>query len=162
MPIINIKTRSSKNHLGDLLKTLYEDVLLLCENDEKTKIKNNTTNKKWKEFVKNNQVKFIHNHEIEKGKFKNKIIRNENPLIIDPQYSKKDISDTIIFTNKQNKVFSSLLTHIRNAFCHNQIFIEENKEHITMYDKLNNNFTMIAHVRIDVLKEIIKTIINLK
>ena len=45
MPIIQIKDRESANQLGDLLKILYEDVLLLCETEEKL-ISNNTKNPK--------------------------------------------------------------------------------------------------------------------
>ena len=60
-------------------------------------------------------------------------------------------------------MFSSLFSHIRNAFAHNQIFVEG--EYITMYDRLTQQstvLTMIAHVKVEVLKELIKTIRNTK
>lgn len=156
MPIIQIKERKSINQLDDLLlKTLYEDVLLLCEIEEKL-ISNNTNAPKWKEFEKSNKVKFVHNHKKEKGMFKTS---KGGILTINSKYAQQNISDTIIFTNKQNHVFSSLFSHIRNAFSHNQIFIEN--EYIIMYDRLNQNsssFTMITHIKIETLKELIKTI----
>lgn len=160
MPIIQKQNRKPINQLDDLLlKTLYENVLLLCEAEEKL-INNNTKAPQWIEFEKNNKVKLIHNHEIEKGMFKTS---KEGILTINGKYAKQDISNTIIFTNKQNHVFSGLFSHIRNAFAHNQIFVDG--EYITMYDRLNQNssvFTMIAHIKIEVLKELIETIKNIK
>ncbi len=156
MPIIQIKERKSINQLDDLLlKTLYEDVLLLCET-EGNLISNKTKAPQWVEFEKSNKVKFVHNHKKEKGMFKTS---KEGILTINSKYAQQNISDTIIFTNKKNHVFSSLFSHIRNAFAHNQIFIEN--EYIIMYDRLNQNsssFTMITHIKIETLKELIKTI----
>ena len=158
MPVIQIKERKSTNQLEDLLKTLYEDVLLLSENDE-VKLRNNTRDKRWKQFVKSGQVQLVYNHEEETGKF----VFYKNVLTIESNYSEENISDTIIFTNIRNKVFFSLFSHIRNAFAHNQIFVEG--EYITMYDRLTQQssaFTMIAHVKIEALKELIKTIKDIK
>lgn len=160
MPVIQLQKRKSINQLDDLLlKTLYEDVLLLCETEEKL-ISNKTKAPQWVDFEKSNKVKLVHNHEKAKGMFKTS---KEGFLTIDSKYAQQDISDTIIFTNTQNRVFSSLFSHIRNAFAHNQIFI--GGEYITMYDRLNQKspvFTMIAHVKIEVLKELIETIKNIK
>lgn len=163
MPIIQIKERKSINQFDDLLlKTLYENVLLLCETEEKL-ISNNTRSTKWKEFVKFNQLQLVYNNEAEKGMFKLQKTNNIEHVVIDSKYTKQDISDTIVFTSKKNRVFTSLFSHIRNAFAHNQIFIED--EYVIMYDRLNQDssvFTMIAHIKIDVLKELIKTIKSIK
>lgn len=157
MPIIQIQNRKSTYQLGDLLTTLY-DVLLLCETEEKLK-HNNTKAPQWVQFVKLNQVSLIHSHKVINGVFTSQ----KEHLVINGQYVKQDITDTIIFVNKKNHVFSSLFSHIRNAFAHNQIFVEG--EYVIMYDRLkpeSNAFTMIAHVKIEVLKELIKTIKELK
>lgn len=163
MPIIQIKERKSINQLDDsLLKTLYEDVLLFCETEEKL-ISNNTRSTKWKEFVKSNQLQLVYNHKVEKGMFKLQKTNNIEHVVIDSKYTKQDILDTIVFISKKNRVFTSLFSHIRNAFAHNQIFIED--EYVIMYDRLNQDssvFTMIAHIKIDVLKELIKTIKSIK
>lgn len=163
MPIIQIKERKSINQFDDsLLKTLYEDVLLFCETEKKL-ISNNTRSTKWKEFVKSNQLQLVYNHEVEKGMFKLQKTNNIEHVVIDSKYTKQDILDTIVFISKKNRVFTSLFSHIRNAFAHNQIFIED--EYVIMYDRLNQDssvFTMIAHIKIDVLKELIKTIKSIK
>ena len=160
MPVIQLQKRNPISQLDDLLlKTLYENVLLLCEAEEKL-ICNNTKASQWVKFEKSNKVRLIHNHEKEKEIFKTS---KDGILTIDSKYTQQDISDTIIFTNKQNHVFSGLFSHIRNAFAHNQIFVDG--EYITMYDRLNQNssvFTMIAHIKIEVLKELIETIKNIK
>lgn len=161
MPIIQIQNRKSTNQLGDLLTTLY-DVLLLCETEEKL-ISNNTKAPKWVQFVKSNQVSLIHSHKIINGVFKIQKTDNVEHLVINGKYAKEEITDTIVFVNKKNNVFSSLFSHIRNAFAHNQIFVEG--EYVIMYDLLkpeSTAFTMIAHVKIEVLKELIKTIKELK
>ena len=148
--------------MGSLLKILYEDVLLLCETEEKL-ISNNTKAPKWMQFVKSNQVSLIHNHDVTNGVFKLQKIDNIEHLVIDGKSAKQEINNTIVFVNKQNRVFTSLFFHIRNAFAHNQIFIDG--EYLTMYDQLkptSSVFTMIAHVKIDVLKELIKTIKEIK
>ena len=55
MPIIKKQNRKPINQLDDLLlKTLYENVLLLCEAEEKL-INNNTKAPQWIEFEKNNK-----------------------------------------------------------------------------------------------------------
>lgn len=157
MPVISIRKRTSQNQIRELLHTLYEDVLLLCECDEQL-IKNKTSAKKWKRFLDSNKIDVIHNHIEEKGKFQS----YKKDLIIVPKYAKEEICDKIIFTNIKNRVFSCLFSHIRNAFAHNQIFVEG--EYVIMYDKLNKKslvFTMIGHVKIEVLKELIKTIKNI-
>ena len=163
MPIIQIKERKSINQFDDLLlKTLYENVLLLCETEEKL-ISNNTRSTKWKEFVKFNQLQLVYNNKAEKGMFKLQKTNNIEHVVIDSKYTKQDISDTIVFTSKKNRVFTSLFSHIRNAFAHNQIFIED--EYVIMYDRLNQDslsFTMIAHIKIEVLKELIETIKTIK
>ena len=92
-----------------------------------------------------------------------KKIDNTEHLVIDGTYAKQEINNTIVFVHKQKRVFTSLFSHIRNAFAHNQIFI--NGKYVTMYDLLkptSSVFTMIAHVKIDVLKELIKTIKEIK
>ena len=161
MPIIQPRNRKPTNQLGDLLTTLY-DILLLCETEEKL-ICNKTQSPKWAQFVKSNQVSLIHSHKVKDGVFKLHKTDNEKHLVLNGQYVKQDITDTIVFVNKKNYVFSSLFSHIRNAFAHNQIFVEG--EYVIMYDRLkpeSNAFTMIAHVKIEVLKELIKTIKELK
>lgn len=158
MPVISIKNRTPQNQIAELLHTLYEDVLLLCECDEQP-IKNNTKAKKWTRFLNSNKIDVIYNHIGEKGKFQS----NQKGLFIASKYAKENICDKIIFTNIKNKVFSCLFSHIRNAFAHNQIFVEG--EYVIMYDRLSQNssvFTMIGHVKIEVLKELIKIIKNIK
>jgi len=162
MPIVQITKRKSTNQLGDLLKTLYEDVLLLSENDE-IKLRNKTSDKKWKQFVKSGQVQLVYNDKEEDGKFKYCKNNKKEILTIRTNYSNENISDTIVFTSVKNKVFSSLFSHIRNAFAHNQIFVDG--EYVTMYDTINqklSEFTMIAHVKTAVLKELITIINNIK
>lgn len=162
MPIVQITKRKSTNQLGDLLKTLYEDVLLLSENDE-IKLRNKTSDKKWKQFVKSGQVQLVYNDKEEDGKFKYSKNSKKEILTIRTNYSNENISDTIVFTSVKNKVFSSLFSHIRNAFAHNQIFVDG--EYVTMYDTINqksSEFTMIAHVKTAVLKELITIINNIK
>lgn len=162
MPIIQIKDRESANQLGDLLKILYEDVLLLCETEEKL-ISNSTKAPKWVQFVKSNQVTLMYNHKITNGVFKLQKIDKTKHLVIDGAYAKQEINNTIVFVHKQKRVFTSLFSHIRNAFAHNQIFIDG--EYVTMYDLLkptSSVFTMIAHVKTEVLIELIKTIKELK
>ena len=165
MAVIEIQARKSTNQLGGLLQTLYEDVLLLCENDE-NKLSNNTSSKKWKKFVASNQVQLIYNNMEEKGKFK---LHNKNKkdecIVIDSNFIKEGIDETIIFCCVKKHVFSSLFSHIRNAFAHNQIFVDENREYITMYDRFNQKstvFTMIAHLKIKTLEQLIETIKNIK
>ena len=161
MPIIQIQNRKPTNQLGDLLTTLY-DVLLLCETEEKL-ISNSTKASKWVQFVKSNQVTLMYNHKITNGVFKLQKIDKTEHLVIDGAYAKQEINNTIIFVHKQKRVFTSLFSHIRNAFAHNQIFIDG--EYVTMYDLLkptSSAFTMIAHVNTEVLIELIKTIKELK
>ena len=74
--------------MGSLLKILYEDVLLLCETEEKL-ISNNTKNPKWMQFVKSNQVSLIYNHDVTKGVFKSQKIYNTEHLVIDGTYASK-------------------------------------------------------------------------
>ena len=158
MPVISIKKRKPTNQLGSLLNSLYENVLLLCENDE-IKLKNDTKNKKWRQFVKSGQLQIINSSEEEKGKFKFSKINGKDILVIDPIYSNEDISNTIIFTNVKYRVFSDLLHRVRNAFAHNQIFVED--DYVTLYDRLTPKskcLTMIAHVKIEVLEKLIETI----
>ena len=159
MPIIQIKERKSINQLDDLLlKTLYEDVLLICETD-KNLISNNTRARKWRKFIESNQIQLIYNKEAKDENFR----KTKDTTIISGNLIKQDISDTIVFTSKKKRVFSELFSHIRNAFSHNQIFIED--EYIIMYDRLNQDslsFTMIAHIKIEVLKELIETIKTIK
>ncbi len=115
------------------------------------------------QFVKSNQVSLIHNYDVTNGVFKLQKIDNIEHLVIDGKSAKQEINNTIVFVNKQNRVFTSLFSHIRNAFAHNQIFIDG--EYLTMYDRLkptSSVFTMIAHVKIDVLKELIKIIKEIK
>lgn len=162
MPVIQIQKRKSTNQLGDLLKTLYEGVLLLSENDE-IKLGNSTSNKRWKEFEKTKKVQLIYNHKEKEGKFTSCKKEKKKHLVINTAYLGEDISDTIIFTSVKNRVFSTLFSHIRNAFAHNQIFVDG--EDITMYDRLSQQsaeLTMIAHVKVDVLKEMIRTIKDIK
>ena len=158
MPVISIKNRTSQNQIGELLQTLYEDVLLLCECEEQP-IRNNTKAKEWLEFLLSNKIDVIHNHIEVEGKFQYK----KRNLVINPKCTKEEICDKIIFTNIQNRVFSSLFFHIRNAFAHNQIFIDD--EYVTMYDRLNKTskqLTMIAHIKRNTLMELIQTIKNIK
>lgn len=158
MPIIEKKTRKSTNQIGDLLKSLYEDVLLLCENDE-IKLKNTTRSKRWKQFVESSQINISYSSKSEKGKFDIHKISKKDVLVIAPNCLTKDINDAIIFTSTTKKVFYSLFVHIRNAFAHNQIFMYGS--HVVMYDMVigkSDKFTMIAHVKVSVLKELIKTI----
>lgn len=160
MPVISIKKRKSTNQLGSLLKSLYEDVLLLCENDE-IKLKNDTKDKRWKQFVKSGDLQILNSHTKKQGKFKSYKIDKKDVLVIDPTFLKDDISNTIIFTNVKKKLFSSLLQHIRNAFAHNQIFIDENNGEVIMYDMVNvksDKFTMVAHLKVVILEELIKII----
>lgn len=158
MPVIRIKKRKPTNQLGSLLNSLYENALLLCENDE-IKLKNDTKDKKWRQFVKSGQLQILNSSEEEKGKFKFRKVNGRDILVIDSDYSNEDISNTIIFTNAKYKVFSGLLHHVRNAFAHNQIFVEN--DYVTLYDRLTPEskcLTMIAHVKIKMLEKLIETI----
>ena len=158
MPVISIKKRKPTNQLGSLLNSLYENVLLLCENDE-IKLKNDTKDKRWKQFVKSGDLQILNSHTKKQGKFKSYKIDKKDVLVREPTFLKDDISNTIIFTNEKYKVFSGLLHHVRNAFAHNQIFVVD--DYVTMYDRLTPKskcLTMIAHVKIKVLEKLIETI----
>ena len=84
MPVISIKNRTPQNQIAELLHTLYEDVLLLCECDEQP-IKNNTKAKKWTRFLNSNKIDVIHNHIGEKGKFQS----NQKAFLLPPNMQKK-------------------------------------------------------------------------
>ena len=164
MPIIKIKKRKCCNQLGNLLPILYEDVLLSCET-EKSPIKNKTTAKEWLNFINSQQLELSYNYQKESRKFKSQKIGTKDYLVINSRYAQSNICDKIVFTSKYNQVFSSLFCHIRNAFAHNQIFVDKNSGYITMYDRLTPSstaFTMIAYVKISVFEEMIKTIKELK
>lgn len=164
MATIKIEKRENLNQLGDLLQLLYEDVLLPCESDNKITIKNNSKDKRWVQFIKSNELELIHNHDEEKGKFNLHKKDNRFHLYINSKYASSDICDKIVFTAKQNHLLSSLLYHIRNAFAHNQIFVNKNNNYIKMYDRLSptsKKFTMIAYLKISTLKKLILLIHNL-
>ena len=164
MPIINKRKRVCNNQLGHLLPILYEDVLLMCE-VEKSPIKNRTKSKDWLDFVNSHKLELSYNHEKETGKFDTKKCGGKDCIVLNSKYAQSNICDKIIFTNKRNQVFSSLFGHIRNAFAHNQIFVDNANGYITMYDRLNPSsrvFTMIAYVKISELEDMIKVIRNLK
>lgn len=164
MPIINIRKRVCNNQLGQMLSILYEDVLLMCE-VEKSPIKNRPQSKEWLDFVNSHKLELNYNHQKESGKFKVQKIGKNDYLVLNSKYAQSDICDKIIFTNKRNQVFTSLFGHIRNAFAHNQIFVDNANGYITMYDRLNPSsrvFTMIAYVKISELEDMIKVIRNLK
>ena len=94
MPIIQIKERKSINQLDDLLlKTLYEDVLLLCET-EGNLISNKTKAPQWVEFEKSNKVKLVHNHKKEKGMFKTAIEKIKCAVCPDCGYIETYIENT--------------------------------------------------------------------
>mgnify|MGYP006967422077 CR=1 FL=1 len=57
MPVISIKNRTSQNQIGELLQTLYEDVLLLCECEEQP-IRNNTKAKEWLETLPSTLMRY--------------------------------------------------------------------------------------------------------
>lgn len=164
MPIISLRERVCNNQLGHLLSILYEDVLLMCEID-KSSIKNRTKSKDWLNFVNSHKLELSHNHKKETGKFNTQKIGENECIVLNSKYAQSNICDKIIFTNKRNQVFSSLLGHIRNAFAHNQIFVDKTNGYITMYDRLtpySKVFTMIAYVKISELEDMIKVIKNLK
>ena len=69
MPVIKIQKRKSVNQLGELLTTLYEDVLLMRENDEKglSLLSNNTSDNGWEQFVKSKQVELVYSDKVLNG-----------------------------------------------------------------------------------------------
>lgn len=158
MPIINIQNRTDKNLLGELAKFLYEEVLLFCESDSFSSLKNVTSNKNYQDFKKSHNLTLVYNSDAESGKFtlsRTKDYNGKQTLLLKTKFAKEDISDKIIFCSIKNRVFTSLFKHIRNAFAHNQIRIDG--DHIIMYDSIKpkGGKTMIAHVSIKDIKDLI-------
>lgn len=137
---------------------MYENVLLYCESDDISGLSNNTQEKNYIQFIKENGIELEYNAKTKKAR-KAKSYNLLNTYLA-PSVTSKDIQDKIIFTATQNKVFKSLFFHIRNAFAHNQIKIDG--DYVLMYDKLppsknktTDKMTMIGHIKKETLRNLI-------
>lgn len=157
MKICEIPPKTPTNQLGDLAMFLYDEVLIPCESDIKQSFLA-ADSKKYKQFQKEHSVSLKWESGKEKKRTFTKYVKynGKKRLYLQLNIYNEDITDKIIFVSNGN-TFKSLFSHIRNAFAHNQIWL--NGSYVTLCDTLQNkrkNLTMVAHVKIEELKELIK------
>ena len=147
--------RTSTNDIGDLVTLLYEKVLLFCESDEIKKIEGRKITEKV--FTKNinGQITLIYN--TTKPPFK-KSSRNK---IIDKTVDVKTLNNTIYYVPTKNKLVS-LLKHLRNAFAHNLVIVNNDSVIIGDFLKNSDKPTMLGKLSKKNLKLLINTIYLLK
>lgn len=158
-------SRSSCNNINEnMLKTLYEDVLLFCESPAFNTLKSlNITSKEFKGYLGNIwPFDYLSNSSKKtetKSSFETKIKR----WYINRDIKVVDIHEKIIFVSTENKLMG-LLKHIRNAFAHNLIVVEG--QNVLLSDfvttkKGNINWakpTMLGNISVDNLNIIINAI----
>lgn len=114
--------RSSKNGVEDLLSLLYENVLLFCESNRLDTLSYaNIDSKEFKGYL-NGMSFFEYNDtkKVQKGYFENP----SKKWFLKKTISAEVLNNKIIFVSTGNKI-KCLLKHIRNAFAHNLIVIDE-------------------------------------
>lgn len=161
----NIFVRSSVQDIGELANYFYEEILLLCESDEINNLKgSNITGKAFKDKIEN-KIKLEYNDTSKKiylGNFELKI----NKWILNKNLNVKGFNNKICYVSSGNKIIS-LIKHLRNAFAHNMIVIEDNRIIVGDFLSKKNspNFespTMLGNITIENFKLLIDTIKSLK
>lgn len=160
MPIVNNNKRSAHNQLGDMAKFFYEEVLLFHESDDFSSLRNSTEHKDYKNFTKSHAVELVFGCDKVSDKFVWKGHGKDRKLVLTNKFANEDISNKIIICSTQNRKFSSLFGHIRNAFAHNRI--NRDGDYITMYDSIDKDKTMIGHVSVSDIKELISCLKSIK
>ncbi|MDE6753294.1 MAG: hypothetical protein K2J82_01630 [Muribaculaceae bacterium] len=135
--------RKSNSTLEDAHIKFFHKLIVSIENNKKIKDK----------IIKNfshSEVKNIINNE-----------DNDYFILINPiEYSDCLVNDEIRFTNhKRNKAYS-LLCHLRNAFAHNRIQVEDGSGQLIFQDEYNKIINMVGKCSFQKLKYLVETILG--
>ena len=148
----------STNHIGELADYLYKEVLLYCESDE-------VDNLIGVSDVNSNFISSLQN--------KIELDKSSEVAVSTKQKRPKNLNDTIKINGLDNKIhlISSInnlavdtLRHIRNAYAHNLVVIDENDDgYVIIGDFLTNRHsidftkpTMLGRLSIDNLKFLVE------
>ncbi len=152
----------------DLINYLYEEVLLFYESEDFCKLNNcNISSNPFKQEIK--QIKYIHSENPKD--FETCFVKRGNNNCLNQTINVKELDNQLFFVSSGNKA-KYMIKHIRNAFSHNLLLIEDDKD-IVLTDDKNiilgdflangnqpdfNSPTMLCRMSIKNLKVLIKTI----
>lgn len=157
----NIFPRTPVHDIDELAEYLYKNVLLICESSGIDDLIGVRIDSKLFNNPLKSKVKFIYNNTQKINKAQKSCKR-----ILPNTISVNELDNKIYFVPKRNKIIS-LLKHIRNAFAHNLVVLDE--DHIILGDFLSNKNglifsqpTMLGRISKENLKLLVTTIGKLR
>ncbi len=147
----NIFQRSS-NHIGSLADYLYKEVLLFIESDDVTTLKGiNDINKSYISLLQG-EVLLDHLSEI---------VVSAKPQHLKDTIDVENLNDVIHLVSSTQNLAVDVLKHIRNAFAHNLVVMEDKDVAIGDFLTKRHNIdfnrpTMLGRLSIKKLKFLVK------